>query len=343
MTSRCARCPSSTIFLSPSVRSYVVVRPSRSRRSLSVVAFRTVDHSTRAQSVLRYLHALETSRISALTQIAAPTVTYREQGLLHNTVPEARGLDNVFALMRKRHHDYIDLVYSINTFAEEGDKLVLHWTATGMNHAGMFNKPPTYQPSVFSGATWFGFDGKGRIASVTEYRQPTREEISELLVPEAVPKRIPTSPVGDTSMVCLRKSTDASWKERSVQACSSWFNLLSSHDCSDLERFVAPDVVIRHSSSWPYFSPDGHGHAGVLDMLKRAKQVSVYVEDLVADSASNQVAALWTAYGSQGDHHSGITLFGLTDACQISKVTCFRELTMEEKSKYLRAKQSVAV
>lgn len=307
----------------------------QARHPFKIYAFRMVDHSTRAQSVLRYFRAVETHHLDWFSQLSAPTVAYRARGLLQGSGFDTRGPTNIYAELSKKYEQYTDLVYSIHTYAEEGNQLMLHWTATGTNRVGVFNKPATYEPSIFSGATLFTFDSKGRVLEVLEFRQPTREEAAELLLP-GVELNVEFCPSNDAPLPVAATGSNE-WVVNARNACSVWMETVSSHNFQVLQNFVARDVKVQNSRSWPSFAPDTVGFDALVMSWAQEKEAKTQVHSMIVDPGSSTVAVHYTSESCHlSESSSGLLIFTLTEAGVIRRVVSFRELSGEEKEKYLK-------
>ena len=74
----------------------------------------------------------------------------RQRGLLQGRRTYV-GAESVHKACLDMHAAYMDLNYTVNSFAEEGGRSVLFWTASGVNRVGLFGRPATFHRSTFSG------------------------------------------------------------------------------------------------------------------------------------------------------------------------------------------------
>jgi steroid delta-isomerase-like uncharacterized protein len=97
----------------------------------------------------RYYEEISRGNLAILAEIVAPDI-------LHHTThsPEpVLGLPAVQKLAEAYHRAFPDLRYEIHQLIAEGDRVTIHWTASG-HHRGAFNAiPPTGRFCRMSGIT----------------------------------------------------------------------------------------------------------------------------------------------------------------------------------------------
>lgn len=219
-----------------------------------------------------------------------------------------RGVDAVRDSLKHMHSNYQDLIYRLNMTAEEADKVVLYWTATGTNRTPVLGSGPSYRKSVFSGVSIVYLATDGRVQEVVEYRQPTHEEMVAFFNPESGPSVQQLLAKGhlypseeDTHQavgsVTVDQSfagpqVDQSWRDRAVSAATEWVETWTPGP--DLEQLIREDFEEYNRYSWPDFEANVGGKAAIAERCGRSSQQVVSILDTIADSSVNLIAVHWT-------------------------------------------------